>query len=223
LPRRRPPRPKTTPQSPARSTGRSTHQSADAGPRDPVADAVTNAGQRDETPPEKHTLKVDPDPGHIAVGRVLAPFGLKGELKVQSLTDNEERFAPKSKLWADQQPVTVVKSRAAGGHLYLTLKGYLDRSSVDRFRGALLQVPESMLPDLPEGQYYRYQLLGLTIVDREGRVIGKLEEIIETGANDVYRVRTEDCSDVLLPALNDVIISVDLQARNMVVDPPEWR
>jgi len=93
---------------------------------------------------------------------------------VQSLTDNADRFAPKSKLWADQQPVTVAKSRSAGGHLYLTLKGYPDRSSVDRFRGALLQIPESMLPDLREGEYYRYQLLGLTVVDLEGAVIGEL-------------------------------------------------
>ena len=176
-----------------------------------------------ETSPDKRTLKVDPDDGYVAVGRALAPFGLKGELKVQSLTDNEERFAPKSKLWADQRPVTVAKSRSAGGHLYLTLKGYPDRSSVDRFRGALLQIAESMLPDLPEGEYYRYQLLGLTVVDLEGAVIGELQEVIETGANDVYRVRTEDGGDVLLPALSDVVMSVDLEARRMVVDPPDWR
>ena len=142
---------------------------------------------------------------------------------MQSLTDNEQRFAPKSKLWANQQPVTVANSRSAAGHLYVTLKGYPDRSSVDRFRGALLQIPESMLPDLREGEYYRYQLLALTVVDLEGAVIGELQEVIETGANDVYRVRTEDGSDVLLPALNDVIISVDLEAHRMVVDPPEWR
>ena len=188
--------------------------------RSPVAPSPNAA---DTPPTERRAIKTDPDPGYVAVGRVLAPFGLKGELKVQSLTDNEDRFAPKSKLWADQQPVTVAKSRSAGGHLYLTLKGYSDRSTVDRFRGALLQVPESMLPDLPEGEYYRYQLLGLTVVDREHSTIGKLEEVIETGANDVYRVRTEDGTDVLLPALNDVIIAIDLEARRMVVDPPDWR
>ena len=142
---------------------------------------------------------------------------------MQSLTDNEQRFAPKSKLWANQQPVTVANSRSAAGHLYVTLKGYPDRSSVDRFRGALLQIPESMLPDLREGEYYRYQLLALTVVDLEGAVIGELQEVIETGANDVYRVRTAAGDDVLLPALSDVIISVDLEAHRMVVDPPEWR
>ncbi len=154
---------------------------------------------------------------------MLAPFGLKGELKVQSLSDNEARFAPKSKLWAGDAPVTVAKSRVAAGHLYLMLKGFAARTSVERFRGALLQVPESMLPPLEEGEHYRFELIGLTVVTRDGATLGTLEEIIETGANDVYRVRSSDGSDVLLPALRDVIVSIDLEAKRMIVDPPEWR
>ena len=159
----------------------------------------------------------------MAVGRVLAPFGLKGELKVQALTDNPRRFAARSKLWAGSQPVTVLKSREAQGYVYLTLKGYSERSSVDRFRHAMLQVPEDRLPELGEGQFYRFQLVGLTVIDPEGALLGTLEEIIETGANDVYRVRKPDGTDVLLPARDDVIRSVDLAANRMTVDPPEWR
>jgi 16S rRNA processing protein RimM len=144
-------------------------------------------------------------------------------MKVQALTDNPARFAPKAKLWADDQPVTVTASREAAGHLYVRFKGFADRTSVEKFRQALLQVPESELPPLPEGEYYRFQLLGLTVVDRDGATLGTLDEVIETGANDVYRMRTPEGSDVLLPALADVILSVDLGARRMVVDPPEWR
>ena len=165
----------------------------------------------------------DPRPGFVAVGRVLAPFGLKGELKVQPLTDNPARFAPKSRLYADEQPVTVAASREAGGHLYVRLKGFNDRNSVEKLRHAMLQVPESALPALPAGQYYRFQLVGLEIVRRDGSRLGTLEEVIETGANDVYRVRTPEGQDILLPALDDIIISVDLDAKRMVADPPEWR
>ena len=157
------------------------------------------------------------------MGRVLGPFGLKGELRVQALTDNPDRFKSKAKLWAGQQPVSVVKAREAQGHLYLTLKGFPDRDCVEKFRHALLQVPESDLPPLPAGEYYRFQLIGLTVVERDGIVLGTLDEIIETGANDVYRVHAADDGDVLLPALADVIVSVDLAAKRMVVDPPEWR
>jgi 16S rRNA processing protein RimM len=142
---------------------------------------------------------------------------------VQALTDNPRRFAPKAKLWAGTQPVSVRKSRAAQGHIYLTLKGFNDRTSVERFRHALLQVPESSLPALDEGEYYRFQLIGLRAVTAGGEQIGTLEEIIETGANDVYRVRKADGTDILLPARDDVILAIDIAAGTMTVDPPDWR
>ena len=184
--------------------------------------AVARPASSTQEPPRRRPVR-DPRPGFVAVGRVLAPFGLKGELKVQALTDNPARFAPKSRLYADEQPVTVAASREAGGHLYVRLKGFNDRNSVEKLRHAMLQVPESALPALPAGQYYRFQLVGLEIVRRDGSRLGTLEEVIETGANDVYRVRTPEGQDILLPALDDIIISVDLDAKRMVADPPEWR
>ncbi len=164
----------------------------------------------------------EPDEGYVAVGRVQAPFGLKGELKVLSLTDNPDRFLPKAKLWAGQQMMTVASVREAQGYVYLMLKGFHDRSAVDKFRHALLQVPETELPELEEGEYYRFQLIGLTVVDKDGTVLGTLEEVIETGATDVYRVRDTDGKDMLLSATADVVLSVDLAAKRMVVDPPAW-
>jgi 16S rRNA processing protein RimM len=165
----------------------------------------------------------EPDEGYVAVGRVLGPFGLKGELKVQPLTDNADRFKAGARLWAGQQPITVAASREAQNHLYLMLKGFNDRQSVDKLRHALLQVPETDLPPLPEGEFYRFQLIGMTVVSRDQSLLGTLDEVIETGSNDVYRVRTPDGADLLLPALDDVIVSVDPDARRMVVDPPDWR
>lgn len=153
----------------------------------------------------------------------MAPFGLKGEMKVQSLTDNARRFAPKSKLFAGQQPVTVQTSREAGGFLYLTFKGFPDRTSVDKFRHALLQIPETELPPLAEGEYYRFQIIGLRVVGSDGTAIGVVEEVLETGANDVYRIRTPDGGELLLPALDDVVLSIDLKKQEMVADPPAWR
>ena len=165
----------------------------------------------------------EPRPGFVAVGRVLGPFGVKGELKVQPLTDNPRRFAAKSRVWAGEQLVTIAESREAGGYVYVRLKGFADRTSAERFRHALLQVPEESLPPLPEGEYYRFQLIGLRVFDREGEPLGTLDQVLETGANDVYRVRRPDGTDLLLPALDDVIVSVDLVEKRMVVDPPEWR
>lgn len=173
-------------------------------------------------PPPRPSEQVEPDDGFVAVGRILAPFGLKGELKVLSLTENPERFRPKARLYAGQQPVTLSAVREASGHLYLKLKGFADRTSVEKFRLTLLQVPESDLPELEEGEYYRFQLIGLKVEDRDGSPLGILEEVLETGANDVYRVRTPEGKDILLAHTPDVVISIDLKAKRMVVDPPEW-
>jgi 16S rRNA processing protein RimM len=175
-----------------------------------------------KTPSSGPKPQREPDEGYVAVGRVQSPFGLKGELKVMSLTDNPERFVPKAKLWAGQQPVTIASVREAQGYVYLMLKGFSDRSSVDKFRHALLQVPETELPELEEGEYYRFQLLGLTVVDKDGTELGTIAEVIETGATDVYRVRDAEGKDTLLAATEDVVISVDLPAKRMVVDPPAW-
>ncbi len=190
----------------------------------PQAAPDTNAPKPAGEPLTPRTRRqTEPDPGYVVVGRVLAPFGLKGELKVEAVTDNPERFRPKAKLFAGLQPVSVASSREAQGYVYITLKGYPDRTSVERFHNALLQIPETALAPLPEGEYYRFQLLGLTVVDRNGIALGTLDEVIETGANDVYRVHSESGTDLLLPALRDVIVSVDLAAKRMVVDPPDWR
>ncbi len=153
---------------------------------------------------------------------MLGLFGLKGEMRVQSLTDNEARFQARAKLYAGTQLVTVAASREAQGFTFITLKGFNDRAAAAPFVHALLQVPESDLPPLPDGAYYRYQLLGLTVVDRDGAMLGTLDEIIETGANDVYRIHPTEGADTLLPALADTILSVDLAASRMVVDPPGW-
>ncbi len=182
-----------------------------------------HTADRPPSSPRARRPQRDPTPGFVAVGRVLAPFGLRGELKVQSLTDNPLRFAPKSRLYAGDQLITIAEAREAAGHLYVRLKGFADRTSVERFRQALLQVPEQSLPPLPAGEYYRFQLIGLAVVDRAGALLGTLDEVIETGANDVYRVRTPAGADLLLPAIADVIISIELEARRMVADPPDWR
>jgi 16S rRNA processing protein RimM len=205
--------------TPSRS---SIHRPPQLTPRSPNAPPVRNAAEGATSPPRRRPQR-DPDAGFVAVGRVLGPFGLKGELKVQSLTENDERFEPGSQLYAGRELVTVQQARRAQGFVYLTLRGYLGRANVERFRHAMLQVRESDLPRLPAGEYYRFQLVGLRVVDRQKHEVGVVAEVLETGANDVYRVRQPDGKDLLLAASDDVILDVDLDAGLMLVDPPEWR
>ena len=182
-----------------------------------------SSAKGDRTSRPSRNIQREPDEGYVAVGRALAPFGLSGELKVQPLTDNPERFRQGSRLWAGNERVIVAGARSAAGLLYISLEGCADRTSVERFRGAILQVPESDLPLLTEGAHYRFQMIGLTVRDPEGTKLGTLVEVIETGANDVYRVRTESGTELMLPATDDVVLRVDREQGMMTVDPPPWR
>jgi 16S rRNA processing protein RimM len=157
------------------------------------------------------------------VGRILAPFGLKGEVKVQSLTDNPDRLRAGSRIYAGLQPLTITAAREAGGFTYLTFKGHNDRSSVEPLRHRMLQVREDELPPLPAGEYYRFQLIGLTAVDRAGVTLGTVAEVIETGANDVLRIERPDAPELLVPLLDSTVLEVDLAALRITLDPPDWR
>jgi 16S rRNA processing protein RimM len=77
-------------------------------------------------------------------------------------------------------------------------------------------------PDLPTGKYYHFQLLGMTVVDENGYPLGILTEIIETGANDVYLLIDETGKEILLPAIEQVVLDVDIQNRLMRVRPQMW-
>jgi 16S rRNA processing protein RimM len=158
----------------------------------------------------------------VAVGRILGPHGIRGEVKVDPLTDNPERFQRGSKLLAGDETLTVAATREAGRHILVRFANLPDRTAVEHLRGVMLEVLESDLPALPEGEYYRHQLIGLTVVDTEGNTLGTLEQVLETGANDVYVVRTPDGGELLLPATADVVVRVDVDARRVIASPPDW-
>lgn len=135
------------------------------------------------------------------------------------MTDFPERIAPKVTLYLGEarQPVEVRSVRQHAKGLLLSLQGYSTREQVGSLRNQILYVHAGDRPELPEGEYYHHQMLGLRVVAEGGEVLGVLMEIIETGANDVYVVRRQTGSDVLLPATDEVILKVDLEAGELQV------
>lgn len=112
--------------------------------------------------------------------------------------------------------------------ILLALEGVTDRDQAERLIGSELLIPRSRLPDLDESTYYWFELIGLSVYTVEGRLVGRLESILPTGSNDVYVVRTDaedkqDGDEVLIPAIESVVIEVDLERRVMRVDLPEDR
>ncbi len=156
------------------------------------------------------------------MGRVSAPHGLRGELRVLPLTDFPERFHRRRSLWVEGEgePRRVEWVRFHGDSLLVKLAGIDDREAAAGLRGRHLAVPAFELPPLPPGTYYHHQLLGLTAVTPDGRELGRVTDILRTGANDVYVVEPVGGGRArLIPALASVV-TVDL-ARGIILVRPQ--
>ncbi len=159
----------------------------------------------------------DPPDGHVLVGRVTSPWGLRGDLKVQPHTDLPERFAPGAVLHLDGVPTLVTASRSHRVGLVVRLESVPDRSAAEALRGALLTIPEETLPELADGAFYHFQLIEMDVYSDEDEYLGQVAEILQTPGNDVYIVRKEGTRDLLLPAISDVVQDIDLDANRMTV------
>ena len=163
----------------------------------------------------------------VAVGAVVNAHGHDGRIRVQPYSSDPDRFRRGARLLIAGRSLTVERvQRAAGGRLLLKLDGVDTRQQAVELRGETIEVAESDLPSPPPDVYYHYQLLDMTVVDESGAEIGTLTEIVPAGgANDVYVV-VSGGAELLLPALGEVVLSVDVAAKRMTVAVPqglEWR
>jgi 16S rRNA processing protein RimM len=158
------------------------------------------------------------EPQFLVVGRVSRPHGLRGELRVEIHTDYPERFAVYKQLYVGPSfvPYKIKKHRFHHGRVLLTLEGVDDRTKAEALQGQWVWIAiEDAIP-LQEGEYYLHQVLGLQVTTVEGEALGRVTEVIETKANDVYVVQGTQ-GEVLLPAIPQVIVKVDVQAGQMTV------
>jgi 16S rRNA processing protein RimM len=168
-----------------------------------------------------------PEPRYLAVGQVIGAHGLSGELKVALLTDDPSRFGRLDRVYigpegAEPVPRALHGHRLHQGRALLRLAGCNDRSAAEALRGWLVQVPREEAIPLEEGEYFEHQILGLGVWTLAGERLGTVEEIIYTGANEVYVVRGLGAGqqEILIPAIEGVVQQVDLMAGRLVVELP---
>jgi 16S rRNA processing protein RimM len=162
---------------------------------------------------------------YYTVGVMTKPHGLRGEMKVYPRTDfAEKRFASGSKLFIRPEggsPIAQVVVESGRPQQNMWIVGFQNVNSihdVERWRGMELCVSEEMLEQLPEGTYYIHELVGLQVFTDDGTFLGELKEVLKPGANDVYVVRGPlRKGDVLLPAIPECILQVDVSAGRMTV------
>ncbi len=154
----------------------------------------------------------------VAVGRVIRPHGTDGTLRVQPLSDNPSRFQVGSDLTVDGTSRAITEFRPLpGGHALIRLDGLEGATAVRSLAGQWLIAPADPAPDLPPGEYYHYQLVGLAVATDQGEHLGTVQEVLVTGSNDVYVVKSQAGEEILLPAVSQVIKQVDLSAGRMLV------
>jgi 16S rRNA processing protein RimM len=157
----------------------------------------------------------------LVVAQVLAAHGIRGELKCRIVTDfPKQRFRRGNTLLIADAPVTVAGARIQGQTVLLRLAEVSDRDAAETLRGKDVLIRQEDAVKLPRGEFYWHEVIGLSVLDATTQqVLGTVVDILETGANDVYVVRSPLGKEILVPAIKDVVKSIDPTSGVMVIEP----
>ncbi len=155
-------------------------------------------------------------PGYVAIGRLLGVRGVRGELKVEPLAP-ESIFSPGRVVTVNGQERRLEYIRPSSRLIYLKLMGIDTREAARALCGAYVQVRERDLDALPEGEYYRFQLIGLAVRALDGRELGHVTDVLSAPENDVYLV-SGPAGEVLIPAVDDVVRNVDIENGAITIE-----
>ena len=177
-----------------------------------------------------------PDDDLVVVGRVRRPTGIDGTLLVRVYSGDADRFSVGDIVIIDGTEHEIVRTGKSGNSAKVKFAGVNSIEMADTFRNAEIAVTAESLPDNPPGIYYHYEIMGADVKTIDGKLLGTLTEILETGSNDVFVVKPhgdhgeggsstsemkKNANDILIPVLDGVIVNVDSQAGVMTIDPPE--
>ncbi len=156
-------------------------------------------------------------PEFITVGKILAPWGVEGRLKVDVITDFPQRFAPGSTVYVDGQRMAIESVQWHKGKAIITLDTVNCIEDAQRLRGKLIEIHRSQVYPLSEGQFYHFQLIGLEVWTTQGELLGNIAEILSAESNDNYVVRGAE-GEVLIPAIEDVVKSIDIDRGRITIE-----
>lgn len=160
------------------------------------------------------------EPDFLVIGRIVKPHGIHGEVSVKVLTEFPERFDAMETVYLGDETsarlVDVTGTRWHRERVLMKFAQYTSRDAVETLRGKYLKIPRTDAVPLEPGAFYHYQLEGLTVVTDEGETLGKIAYILETGANDVYVVKTS-AGELLIPVTDEVVHDINLDAGVVTV------
>ena len=153
----------------------------------------------------------------IEIGKIVNTHGIRGEVKIMPWCDDPFMYCDFSYFYADGIRYEIDRARVHKNTIIVQLSGVDNIDSANAMRNRVITIEREVLGDLNEGVYYVCDLIGIEVMDEGGQILGTINEVIKTGSNDVYELS----SGVLVPALKHVVLSVDIEAKRMVVRLPE--
>jgi len=164
------------------------------------------------------------EPLSVAIGKIRRPHGVKGEVVFEPYLEYSHSLKKgKVILVGDKKEAYSIQTiRKMDQNFLIFFDGLDNCDKVSHLRNQIVYIRTSQLAALPEGQYYPHQVLGMQVNNEEGDKLGILQEVLLTGANDVYVVKKDDEEELLLPAIESVILSVDSEKKVVTVRLPVW-
>jgi 16S rRNA processing protein RimM len=165
----------------------------------------------------------------VPIGKIVGVHGMAGNVKVYSYAESLSVFSPETVLLArhdkgEEKTYSIKWAKQHTKTVLLSLKGIENRTQAEALVGSALYIEKKSLPELKDGDYYWFDIIGLTVFSVEGEYIGRVASIMPTGSNDVYIVKDEAGGrqkETLIPALASVVVSIDLEKKTMQVDLPD--
>ena len=165
------------------------------------------------------------EPGFIPVGAVVKAHGIRGEFGIRSYADSPTLFGDTPLFLSDgkgrPRPIEISSWREHKELVLLTSPKITDRDQAEALRGQEILVREADLPELEDGEHYLYELLGCRVTLADGSDVGELVGFYETGGQDTWVITADSGAEVLLPAVPEFVLDVDLDSETIVIEPPE--
>lgn len=161
----------------------------------------------------------------LEAGKIVNTHGLRGEVKVVSWTDYPEDFEDIEYVYVKRktgdEKLTISSIKYQKNNLIVKFAEIKDINEAEKYKNQVLYVEREMLGELPEGVYYIADLIGLKVVDENGDEIGKIADVFNTGANDIYDVKREGKKNLLIPVIDEVVKEIDLEKKTVRIEMME--
>lgn len=156
----------------------------------------------------------------IKVGKIVNAVGLKGEVKIYNYSDSSEIYEITPEMYIGDKLMEIENVRLQKNMVILKIAGIDDRNAAEAAKGRDVFITEDDLPELEEGEFYVRDLIGMTVIE-EGNVLGKVKDVIQNTAQDVFEIERENGKQLLIPRVDEFVLDIDLDTREIKVSLPD--